>query len=437
LNKLQKRLIFNARKFYYSSDFPKNDLKRHYLCYQIFLIASIAFIAFAIFDACIDNLYSSLIDIIGVTGILMAMYGYYKGFKSYSKVFAYIIVGLCIIINGSTQGRMAGNQYLWFPMVSSVLVFFSLSEKKQMLFCLLWSFICIVFMEITDYSYFKTHELSEEALKVNSIICLTLTIIVVFLNSYFMVISNGDVQKKLKKVNVALSKSNSELKKSNSELDSFVYKASHDLRSPLVSILGLIHISKEEKDFEKVKKYLLLKEKSVKKLDALIIDILDLSKNSRLAIIPEQIDLKFLFEDIFSSYSYVDGFHNIEKVVSIDAVIPFFSDEKRLRIIFNNLISNSIRYADLSKEKPRIEIITQVFPSHALITVRDNGQGIKSEHFKRIFEMYFRANERNAGSGLGLYIVSETLAKLKGNIEIASEYTKWTEFKVVIPNMKK
>ena len=229
---------------------------------------------------------------------------------------------------------------------------------------------------------------------------------------------------------------NSNLKRTNSELDSFVYKASHDLRSPLVSLLGLIEISKNEKDFNKVKQYLLLKEKSVKKLDALILDILDLSKNARLDVEPSKIDFELLINEIFNNYNYLEDFNKIARKIVVEGSVLYYSDIRRLNIVLNNLISNSIRYADIGKSNPFIDIEIKLYPSHAFIKIKDNGQGIRQEHLKRIYDMYFRANERNTGSGLGLYIVKETLAKLKGTVEMASEYMEWTEFQLIIPNMK-
>jgi signal transduction histidine kinase len=69
------------------------------------------------------------------------------------------------------------------------------------------------------------------------------------------------------------------------------------------------------------------------------------------------------------------------------------------------------------------------------MVVEDNGQGIPIEHQARIFEMFYRATEKNVGSGLGLYIVQENLKKLKGTISLDSEPGRSTTFTIEIPNM--
>jgi signal transduction histidine kinase len=97
----------------------------------------------------------------------------------------------------------------------------------------------------------------------------------------------------------------------------------------------------------------------------------------------------------------------------------------RLKVIFNNLISNAIRYS--SKENPKIEITVKVKENTAEIIVADNGIGIEEEHLPNVFKMFYRATEKNTGSGLGLYIVKESIDKLKGTITINSKENEGTK----------
>ena len=107
-----------------------------------------------------------------------------------------------------------------------------------------------------------------------------------------------------------------------------------------------------------------------------------------------------------------------------------------LLIIFNNLISNSIRYCDLSKERPFIYIRVSESYGKIIIEVEDNGIGISDQHLKRIFEMFYRADESSAGSGLGLYIVREAINLLGGYINVASTPDIGTTFTIQLPNYK-
>lgn len=219
------------------------------------------------------------------------------------------------------------------------------------------------------------------------------------------------------------------------ELDIFVYKASHDLRAPLSSMLGLTTLMKAEHDVVKMREYVVHHEKSINKLNAYIHSILNISRNERMGIIPQEIDFKSLFTDTCNQLNYISSYLAIRKTIEVKQEVPFFSDPVRILIIFNNLVSNSIHYADLRKEKSYLKISVEISLEQAIIMVHDNGQGIRTEYQDRIYNMFFRASESGTGSGLGLYIVKETLTKLNGTIDINSKFGAYTEFKIVIPNL--
>jgi signal transduction histidine kinase len=230
-----------------------------------------------------------------------------------------------------------------------------------------------------------------------------------------------------------INKQNEALRKVNAELDRFVYSASHDLRSPLSSLLGLINLAKDDEQWDK-KEYLSLMEKSVKRLDTFIKDIIDFSRNARLDITAEPINFKKIVEDILEDLSYMENFASIEKRLMIDENIDCLSDEKRIRIILSNIIANAIKHHWPGRiEKPFVEIkITEQNKSVA-ISVSDNGPGIPKEHQQNIFKMFFRATNRTPGSGLGLYIVQETVLRLNGTVSVQSEVDKGTLFVVYLP----
>lgn len=230
-----------------------------------------------------------------------------------------------------------------------------------------------------------------------------------------------------------INKQNEALRKVNAELDRFVYSASHDLRSPLSSLLGLINLAKDDEQWDK-KEYLSLMEKSVKRLDTFIKDIIDFSRNARLDITAEPINFKKIVDDILEDLSYMENFASIEKRLMIDENINCLSDEKRIRIILSNIIANAIKHHWPGRiEKPFVEIkITEQNKSVA-ISVSDNGPGIPKEHQQNIFKMFFRATNRTPGSGLGLYIVQETVLRLNGTVSVQSEVDKGTLFVVYLP----
>jgi len=176
--------------------------------------------------------------------------------------------------------------------------------------------------------------------------------------------------------------------------------------------------------------------KSIKKLDSFIADILNYSRNSRLDVKCETINFKELLRDISKELEYMDGVNS--KLVIDNTVFEqgtFYSDNNRLRIVLSNLISNSIRYKDSGKENPFVTISVTANAHFAKIVVEDNGIGIKKEQHDKVFNMFYRVSEQSVGSGLGLYIVKETIEKLSGEISIDSKPGVGTKIYVQIPNL--
>lgn len=233
----------------------------------------------------------------------------------------------------------------------------------------------------------------------------------------------------------ALLDRNEELIKINAELDRFVYSASHDLRAPIASLLGLIEVARLEKDMTNMSQLLDMQKKSLLRLDRFIKDIVDHSRNTRLAVQPERINFESLIYSTVEQLQFMDNVNRIRRVISVKQDVDFYSAPTRLDIIFNNLISNAVKYADIRKEDPFLEVSVTTSNTRAVIRVRDNGEGIPSDALSKIFDMFFRASGRGTGSGLGLYIVKEAVQKIGGTIQVHSEYTKGTEFIVQIPNL--
>ena len=230
-------------------------------------------------------------------------------------------------------------------------------------------------------------------------------------------------------------KKNEELTKINAELDRFVYSASHDLRAPIASLLGLIQVARLETSMEGMDQLLKLQEKSLMRLDHFIRDIVDYSRNTRLQVEAIPIDFNLLMKNTFEQLHFMEHVEHIRKVVTVSQSCEFNSDPKRLEVILNNLISNAIKYSDTRKADPYLEIDVMVKPEMAEIIIRDNGEGIRPESLPKIFNMFYRASERSSGSGIGLYIVHEAVQKLGGQINVQSEFGVHTEFKLTIPGL--
>lgn len=157
---------------------------------------------------------------------------------------------------------------------------------------------------------------------------------------------------------------NEELIKINKELDSFVYSVSHNLKAPLSSVLGLISIAKmeDEKQGNSFTQYFSMMEKSIHKLDDTLHEIIEYSRNARQEIVVEQIDLHAMIADNIERLAYMPGAELIRKEVVVHGEFPFYSDSYRLSVIFNNLISNAIKYSDPHKSEQFIKINALISP---------------------------------------------------------------------------
>ena len=244
----------------------------------------------------------------------------------------------------------------------------------------------------------------------------------------------AEAAKKL--ANDAMRKQYEELMKINKELDSFVYSVSHNLRAPLRSVLGLINLARmeDEKQGNTFKDYFNMMETSMHKLDETLKEILDYSRNSRQELCIEKIDIQQLLDDNLEKMQFMPGSSSIDKQINIREDAPLYSDKYRISVIFNNLISNAIKYYDPVKEHPTLNITIEVTKERARLEFQDNGIGIDKEYQDKIFNMFFRATQLSEGAGLGLYIVQEAVEKLKGTIVIDSELRRGTTFTIDIPN---
>ncbi len=218
----------------------------------------------------------------------------------------------------------------------------------------------------------------------------------------------------------------------NTELNNFVYKVSHDLRAPLTSIKGLINLINLEKDPSVFHEYLQMISGRVERLDSFIRDVLSHSKNLNLKISIEKVDLKEIIDDCLNRVAYHSSL-KITPSVSVKGK-DFYSDYQRVHEILRNLISNAYQYSKKNKKNSQIKIITKTTQKYSRIIVEDNGIGIKKKFQPKIFDMFYRANEKVEGSGLGLYIVKLSVENLKGEIKFTSAYNKGTQFEIILPN---
>ena len=227
---------------------------------------------------------------------------------------------------------------------------------------------------------------------------------------------------------------NEELTLANTELDNFVYRSSHDLVAPLKSLKGLISIAKLEPSQDKQEEYFNMMNTSVNKLEDFIKSILEYSSNSNKEVEFVPVKLANVIDNIDEDLKYFGQIDKVTFLREFDPDLTLNSDPKRLKIIISNLIANAIKYHNYSQPKPFINIGAEKDKGVITIKIFDNGQGIEESHLENIFNMFYRASENSQGSGLGLYIVKDTVSKLNGQISVESTISKGTTFTIRFPH---
>lgn len=223
----------------------------------------------------------------------------------------------------------------------------------------------------------------------------------------------------------------SALKEAYHELDTFFYRSSHDFRRPLTTFMGLSEVAKVSVKepaalelFQKVKE-------TADNLDKMLGKLQSVNLISSAGITQSEISFKDIFES--ETHFFQDEFLKRKIIVTSDVEVskPVYSYPALIKVVTQNLIENAISFC--SDEKPVIHLSAREKGGEVLLQVTDNGQGIDKAYLPRVFEMYFRANERSTGNGLGLYIVKKMVDKMNGRIEIISKVGKGTEVKIFLP----
>jgi signal transduction histidine kinase len=231
----------------------------------------------------------------------------------------------------------------------------------------------------------------------------------------------------------ALRKQNEELLRVNQELDRFVYSVSHNLRAPLTSVLGLLNLARHEDVSKKLLSIHDMMGSSIQRLDETLKEIIDYSRNARNAVELENTNMLEVVHAAIGRLAYLDAQHQITWMIDVRQEVHFTTDKNRLEVVVHNLLSNAMQYLD-SQREPVISVNAQVTEHGASIVIKDNGIGIKENTLPKVFDMFYRGTELSQGAGLGLYVVREIVKRLRGSVNIDSEFNRGTTVTVIIPN---
>lgn len=324
--------------------------------------------------------------------------------------------------------------YLFFIAINigTVAVFGYAERKTAFTFVCLSVFLFTLFLYY-DFCPFGRISGDEAYIKFNIFVNFVIslgasTVIVVFLiNLHF------HSEQALKNNEREMISKNEELTKLNTELDRFMYSTSHDLRSPISSVLGLIQLAKMTDNPAEIRSYMLMMEERLASLNKFIKDISEYSRNARTEIDKQPVNVRKVVHEIVENLKFYPGAEKMKVSIHVDPDFEITTDPTRLQLILSNLISNAFKYVDPHKERPYVTVSVQTNATHVYFKVEDNGLGIPDAFLPKIFDMFFQAHENSEGSGLGLYMVKEAVTKLNGTIGAKSKLEVGSQFEITLP----
>lgn len=245
------------------------------------------------------------------------------------------------------------------------------------------------------------------------------------------------IQDKLQEVNLSLEqlvdKRTAKLNDTLHELESFLYRASHDLRGPISSMLGLLSLTKMEgKPALSDHTYTSLFSNAVMQLERSLKKLLQKHSIQKEIVDYEIIDQHVLTDMVEQVKEDIKNFRNEDFVLHIQGDIKLETDRNLLFIVLLSLLENAFFFTEKSTQKQVLLEIKQEGPD-TLIAVTDNGVGIRKEFREHIFNMFYRGSELSTGNGLGLYLVKCVMDKLNGRISLKTQEGKYTRFMVALP----
>lgn len=355
------------------------------------------------------------------------------GFHSAAKTILLLSGNLLIYTYTSVKPIIPGPFQYYIANCLIALAVFGWEERGKAFFFVGLSIFLLFFARYGSFSLLPSVILSPEYMMDTFFNNLLVVCAVAVLVVYFLVQVNTLAETSLRDQEIKTQEKNQELEKTNAELDRFIYSTSHDLRAPLSSILGLINLADLTNDPKDLKQYHSMMRERVDRLDDVLKEILDYSKNIKSAVTIQSVNILTLAENAVKDVQYSSGSKQIKIDLEIPNNIQIHTDTMRMSLILNNLVSNAIKYSDHTKDNPMVKIRVVPADKNIRICIEDNGEGIEPTHHEKIFSMFYRASTKSNGSGLGLYLVKEAVEKLGGTIQVTSQRGVGSTFTLTLP----
>lgn len=227
-----------------------------------------------------------------------------------------------------------------------------------------------------------------------------------------------------------------ELKRANNELQQFAYIASHNLRAPVVNLIGLVELQADEQTPAELNRE--INEKihfCIKQLDSTLNDLIEIVASKRdTQVQKETLDFQIELGHVIKTIEKQIQESEVRIETNFSEVRSIYYPKQLLQSIFINLLTNSIKYRS-SQRKLVINVKTRIKNEYVILSFSDNGQGMDMKRFRnKIFGLYQRFHTNIDGKGLGLYIIKTQIESMDGKIDVESVPELGTTFKIYFKN---
>jgi PAS domain S-box-containing protein len=252
-----------------------------------------------------------------------------------------------------------------------------------------------------------------------------------------MIITNLSEQKELERITEMkdeLSRKNDELIRINYDLDTFVYTASHDLKTPVLNIEGLVtalaEALEEGSSPGEVNQIIQMIGGSVTHFKSTLLNLTEISKlQKNFTGLTEKINCKHIIQEVIAGFTGLISQSEAQVTLDICDQQELQFSKKNFQSIIYNLLSNALKYRAFDR-KSKIHIAMELRGDFILLSVGDNGLGINLKNSSKLFSMFERLHDHVEGSGVGLYIVKRIMDNAAGRIEVESEIDRGSTFKL-------
>lgn len=370
-----------------------------------------------------------IMDLVVVIVAILSYSLHKKGAILAARLIAYVLITAIIFYFAAGTHARNGIHWHFLSVIAITIIIFANKYRHLGIVLVVITSSLLLFLELSGYQLSWFPEVGDPHRSTMSVVINISSAVVILIYAILSMMESSTSHE------MRMEQEINTVQKLNKELDRFVYSASHDLKAPLSSLRGLLTLAKLEKDSEMNSIYFTKMETTISQAENFIKNITEYSRNARVELKLVEVNLKSFVEELFQDLSFSSGHPPLKLYFSLQNDI-IITDINRLQTILGNILSNGIKYSDSKKSESWIKIGSSKEGKTWQIVIEDNGIGIEASHLPKLFDMFYRANEHSSGSGLGLYIVSESLQRLGGEIEVSSEIGKGTKFIISIPEVK-